>query len=299
MRVVITGGTGFAGPAVVEETLREGHEVVVLEHRKRLPVDDQARLTRVKGDVSDAESLRRAFAGADAVVHLVAIIREDSKRGVTFERLHVDATRNVLEAAKAVGVKRIVHMSANGVEHRSTPYFETKWRAEEMVKASGLAWTIFRPSYIAGTGGKRARGFDDQFAKIVDVAPVLPSFGGGRFEIQPVSRRDVGRAFARAIARAPTHGKTYVLVGPDRMTWNDYLRRLSRVRAKKRMLAPVPWWSVLTAATVGGPFFPATPDQLRMMRLGNVGDASEAVKDLDLELEPWEDAVCDLKRGRV
>lgn len=306
MKVGVTGGTGYVGPAVVREMLAEGHDVVVLEHRRPAPVPDHPRLTRAQGDVRDRASLERAFAGCDAVAHLVAILRENPKKGVTFQSVHVDGTRNVVDAAKALGIRRFLLMTANDVELRSTPYFETKWRMEEMVKAAGFDWTVFRPSYVSGTsepgadGKATSRGtdesFDEQFARIVDKAPVLPSFGGGKFEIQPVSRRNVAQAFARALARPQTIGRTYVLVGPERMTWNAYLRRLAALRGRKRPLAWTPTPVVRALASIV-PGFPATSDQLKMLVHGSVGDPAPAVRDLELKLDAWEDAVAGLRRG--
>src|SRR5688572_9692627 len=84
MRVAITGGTGYAGPAVVEEILRAGHEVVVVEHRTPVPIGAHSRLRRARGDVRDVRALQEAFEGCDAVVHLVAILREEAKKGITF-----------------------------------------------------------------------------------------------------------------------------------------------------------------------------------------------------------------------
>lgn len=298
MRVCVTGGTGFLGPAVVQEMLDAGHEVVVLEHRKPVDVADHSRLHRVKGDVTDRASLEKAFAGCEAVVHLVAIIVEEPKKGITFERIHVEGTRNVVDAATGVGVRRFLLMSANGVDDPSmppTPYFRTKRAMESMVKGAPFHWTIFRPSYIAGP---QAGGFDRQFAEIVDKFPVLPAFNGGNFMIQPVARKNVAEAFARALANPGTHGRTYTLVGPERMTWKEYLRRLARVRGKKRAIAPAPAGVVMFGAK-RMPFLMPTkvdPDQIRMMIAGNIGDGSEAVRDLELRLIPWEQAVSGLAR---
>lgn len=292
MKVAITGGTGFVGPAVVQAMLDEGHDVVVLEHHKPVPIPDHARLRRVKGDIMEPASLRAAFAGCDAVAHLVAIIKPKPEKGITFERIHVEGTRNVVDAAKAEGVRRFLLMSANGVDLGvETPYFRTKREMERLVKEAGFDWTIFRPSYVAdSTEG----GFDAQFADIVDTMPVLPAFGGGRFKIQPVARKDVAEAFAHALSKPASVGHTYTLVGPERMEWRDYLERLADIRDRKRVIAPVPWGAALALARLPG--FPAEPDQLRMMRAGNVGDATEAVRDLDLDLTRWEDAVSGLRR---
>lgn len=294
MKIAITGGTGYAGPPIVEELLRAGHEVVVLEHRRSVPIGAHPRLHRAKGDIRDAESLRAAFAGCEVVVHLVALLREDKKQGQTFQRIHVEGTRNVVDAAKAAGVRRFLLMSANGVESdMSTPYFDTKREMERMVKEAGFEWTIFRPSYIAGDA---EGGFDAIFADIVDKAPVLPSIAGGKFQLQPIARSDVATAFARALETPASLGKAYTLVGPERMTWNTYLRRLAKLRGRKRLLAYVPGPALLLVARVAGPLFPADPDQLRMMMAGNVGDGAEAVSDLGLKLRTWEDALSGLRR---
>lgn len=294
MRVAVTGGTGYVGPAVVEEMLRAGHEVVVLEHRKPVPIGHHPRLFRAQGDVNDPRSLRDAFRGCDAVVHLVALIRADKKRGATFERVHVAGTRNVVDAAREAGVRRFLLMSANGVDTGvHTPYFDTKLEMERMVTDAGFETTIFRPSYIAGS---EEGGFDARFADIVDKAPVLPSFGGGKFEIQPVSRDDVAKAFARALENPASVGKTYTLVGPERMTWNDYLHRLAKLRGHKRLVAYVPGPVIMGVARVAGERFPADPDQLRMLMLGNTGDATEATRDLGISFSTWEDAVSGLRR---
>lgn len=294
MRIAVTGGTGYLGPAVVQAFLDAGHDVVVLEHKRPVDVPDSPRLRRAKGDVLDPESLKRAFDGCEAVAHLVAIIREAPKKGVTFERVHVEGTRNVVQAAKATGARRFLLMSANGADDADTPYFRTKLEMERMVKEAGFSWTVFRPGYIAGS---RAGGFDAQFAGIVDKAPVLPLFAGGKFEIQPVSRRDVALAFARALERPLSVGRTYVLVGPERFTWKEYLRRLAKVRGRTRLMAYAPGPVVIGMAKTLGSLFPADPDQLRMLMRGNVGDAEPALKDLGLApLERWEDAVAGLRR---
>ena len=298
MRVAVTGGTGYLGPAIVRELLAEGHDVTVVEHRTPTPVEDQPRLHRAKGDVTDRASLDKAFAGCEAVIHLVAILAEKPDKGVTFERVHVEGTRNAIEAATGVGVTRFLLMSANGVGDHTMPqtdYLRTKEEMERMTKEAAMHWTIFRPSFIAGDA---KGGFDDQFADIVDKFPVLPSFNGGRFQIQPVARDNVAQAFVRALARPSTWGRTYTLVGPERIMWDDYLRRLARVRRRKRLIVWAPAAPIMFVADKLPALLPATatPDQLKMLLAGNVGDPTEAVRDLDLQLIPWEKAIEGLHR---
>lgn len=283
MRVLVTGGTGFVGPAIVRALVAEDHEVTALVHRSRGTLEPGPRLRLVEGDVTEAASLTKALAGHDAVVHLVALRRG---RPAEFERLHVEATRNVLAAAKQSGARRFLHMSAHGVERQGTPYQQSKARAETLVKSSGLAWTIFRPTFVTGPAEGKAGGFDQEFAAIARAAPVLPSFAGGKFLLQPVAKRDVALAFARALTRPRAEGETYVLAGPEALTWDAYLKRLCAALGLKRPLAPVPAWLILPAASLLGGFawFPASRDELQMLFEGHAGDPADAVRDLGLTL---------------
>lgn len=282
MNVFVTGGTGFVGPAVVRALLGEGHEVTALVHKRRGTLPEATRLRTVEGDVGDANTYAKFLGGHEAVVHLVAIRRGSAAE---FERLHVEATRQLLHAARRTGATRVLYMSAHGVERRGTPYQRTKHQAEELVKGSGMDWTIFRPTFITGPKEGDAEGFDHEFAAIAKSSPVLPSFAGGKFLLQPVAKRDVAVAFARALTRPVAHGRTYVLAGPEALTWDGYLRRLCKVLGVKRPLAPVPGWLVLPAAGVLGGLSPASPDELRMLFEGHAGDASEAARDLDVAFQ--------------
>lgn len=294
MRVLVTGGTGFVGPAIVRAIVEAGHEATVLVHRRAGPFDPPPRGVRVaRGDVTKPDEWRDAARGHDALVHLVAIRRAWPKRGLTFDRLHVEATASALAVAKSAGIRRYLHMSASGVPTRASAYLDSKWRAEELVRASGLAWTIFRPTFVVGPPEREAEGFDQEFARIVRKAPVLPSFRGGKFAVEPVARKDVALAFARALDRPVAVGKTYLLAGPDKWTWNEYLRNLAKHLGKRRVLAPVPRWLVLPVAGMLERFrwFPASKSELASLMVGHGGDASEAARDLGIAFAPWREAI--------
>jgi uncharacterized protein YbjT (DUF2867 family) len=152
MQVLVTGASGFVGNEVVKELLAQGRQVRALVRRgseKKLQARERVEIAF--GDCLDPEAVALAAAGCDAVIHLVGIIREFPGRGITFEQVHVQATRNVVGAAKNAGVRRYLHMSALGARPEpADPYHVTNFRADEYVIHSGLTYTIFRPSVIYG-----------------------------------------------------------------------------------------------------------------------------------------------------
>src|SRR2546425_5562960 len=157
-RVFVTGATGFVGRAVVQALRGEGYVVRCLVRRGSEPdLRGVGAIERVEGDVLAPQLLDEGMAGCGAVIHLVGIIREHIATNTTFYRVHVQGTVNVVAAAAAAGVRRYVHMSALGArEGARSRYHQTKWAAEEAVRACALPWTIFRPSVIYGRGDGRS-----------------------------------------------------------------------------------------------------------------------------------------------
>src|SRR5574341_1055817 len=169
--VLVTGGTGFVGRHVCRALFDRGflpRLLVRVGSEERIPQDIRSFCRVTLGDVTVCEDVENAAQGTDAIVHLVGIIREFPGKRVTFERLHVEATRNVVKAARRWEIDRVVHMSALGARAGGpTKYFDTKGRAEEIVRRSGLAWTIFRPSVIFGPGDA----FVNELARMIRLAP--------------------------------------------------------------------------------------------------------------------------------
>jgi NADH dehydrogenase len=218
--------------------------------------------------------LAEDVSGCSAVIHLVGIIRERPAAGVTFERVHVDGTRNMLAAAAEAGVRRFVHMSALGTRPGArSRYHQTKWAAEEAVRASGLAWTIFRPSIIYGRGDA----FVTVLAGLVRRLPVVPVIGTGQARLQPVPVEQVAEALARSVTMTGTEKQVYQAVGPDAVTFVQLLELVAAALGRPGVRTiRIPTGLVRPVARLlhRVPGFPITPDQLLMLEEDNIGDGS-------------------------
>jgi len=291
MRVLVTGASGFVGNSVVRELLARGHEVRALIRRgseKKLREPDQVELA--PGDCLDHEALEEAAAGCDAVIHLVGIIREFPGRGVTFEQVHVQATRNVVDAAKGAGARRYLHMSALGARPEpADPYHLTNYRADEYVINSGLAYTIFRPSIIYGPEDQSI----NLFARHIQRLAFFPIIGDGTYQVQPVPVWTVARAFALALELPHTENKIYEVGGPEPLTFNEAIDTIAQVLGRKVKKVHQPVWCMRFAANLCGRFrwFPLTPGQLRMLLEGSTCDPAAFYQDFGLIPEPFSEGL--------
>jgi uncharacterized protein YbjT (DUF2867 family) len=288
--ILVTGGSGFVGGHVVHELRRRDLPV-------RCLVRDPHKASKLaawgcelaQGDMTDPGSLRRAGEGADTVVHLVAI-RQGRKE--EFRRIMVDGTRDLLAAAKEAGVARFVHMSALGTSEGTkdlVPYYGAKWETEELVRASGIPYVIFRPSFIFGPDG----GILPTFAKLARFTPVTPIIGSGRQRIQPIWADDVAKYFADGAQGDGLTDRLYEVGGPDAVSWNEFWERLKRVRGMRRPSIHVPVGlmrvnALLTERLPGN--IPLTRDLLKMLEHGdNVVSNDEAVRTFELQLLPLDE----------
>jgi uncharacterized protein YbjT (DUF2867 family) len=294
MKILVTGGTGFVGPKIVNAFVDAGHWVRVLERKpgtwKRAGLHCQE---AAEGDVTDADSLRRAAAGCDAVVHLVAIITGSPR---DFEHVMEQGTRNVIAAAQEAGVRRFVLMSALGTNEETkdlVPYYRAKWTMEQDVNASGLEYVIFRPSFVFGKDG----GALQQFRRIARIAPVTPVTGSGNQQIQPIWVDDVAAYFAASLETTEAANRTFEIGGPDVVTWNELWSRLKRALGTHRptMHIPVRLMRAQAAVLELLPKPPVTRDQLTMLEAGhNVVTNADAVDTFGLPLVPLDEQ---LRRG--
>jgi uncharacterized protein YbjT (DUF2867 family) len=286
MVVLVTGATGFVGNEVVRELLARGHRVrALVRPGSEAKLRERERVEICPGDCLHRETLAPAAQGAEAVIHLVGIIREFPGRGVTFERVHVQATHNVVDAAREGGARRYLHMSALGARPApADPYHLTNWQADEYVKASGLTYTIFRPSIIYGPGDQSL----NLFARQIRCLPFFPVIGDGTYKLQPVPVETVARAFALALELPHAENKIYEVGGPEPLTFNEIIDTLARVLGRRVKKIHQPVWCMSLAAHLCGRFrwFPLTPGQLRMLLEGSTCDPGPFYQDFGLEPIP-------------
>lgn len=290
MKVFVTGMTGYFGGHLMEELLRENHEITALVRTDAEA--DRMRTAGVKpamGDVTSKAKMAEAMRASDAVIHLVGIIMEP--RGVTFESVHVEGTRNVVEAALAAGVSRYIHMSALGVRpDAASRYHKTKYAAEEIVRRSGLTFTIFRPCVMFGPGDAFINKLKDFFNNPFFV----PVIGNGRSKLQPVFVKDVARMFALSLKTPAAENKIVEISGTKPYSYEELTQAIGKHLGKKRFIIHAPMFLMEMVASFSQRFMAVpivTKDQLLMLQEDNVCDPAPAADLFGIKLTSLEDGM--------
>lgn len=291
VRVLVSGGTGFLGETMREVLRDAGYAVKLLVRSSR----DAGRLQDLGfetalGDVEDPQSLFIAMSDVDAVINLVAIVKET--KDVTFERINYQGTVNLVNAAHQASVDRFIQMSAIGAANLPDfPYLYTKWRAENYVRDRIPDWTIFRPSIIFGPSREGHFQFVAQLADVLRAAPVTPVAGDGRALFQPIHAGDVSAAFAAAVRDGSTSGQTFELGGPDVLTYREMLDEVARALGISKPAVNVPISLVRLGVSIMTPLPfiepPVTHGQLDMLQLDNTTDDNAAPRFLDRPMKQF------------
>lgn len=240
MKVAITGGTGFVGRHLARALTAAGHEVVTIA--RGIDRRDQGVLAMpnahfVASDLSDAELLARAFRGCDAVAHCAGINREIG--GQTYRRVHIEGTRNVVTAAQRAGVKKVLLLSfLRARPDCGSGYHESKWAAEELVRGSGLDYTIFKAGMIYGRGDHML----DHLSHTLHTFPLLLAVGFREKPIRPLPIADLIRCMTAALVEGRLSRQTVAIVGGEEMLLTDAVRHVARVLGRRTVILPAPIW---------------------------------------------------------
>jgi NADH dehydrogenase len=230
--VCVLGGSGFVGRHIVHQLVSRGYRVTVPTRDRERVKDDLIPLPTadvITADVHDPETLVRLMRGCGAVINLIGVLH-DGRGATSFEQAHVEVARKVVGACRRTGIRRLLHMSALNADPKApSAYLRTKGEAEDIVRESGLDFTIFRPSVIFG----REDRFLNLFAKLQQLLPMLfLAMPDARF--QPVFVEDVAAVFAESLTRLDSFGVTYELVGPKVYTLRELVRYVGDLTGHRR-----------------------------------------------------------------
>jgi len=271
MKIAITGGTGFVGGHLADRLTSEGHDVVILA---RHAISNNFGHF-VCSDLSDPEQLADEFVGCDAVAHCAGINREIGKQ--TFQRVHLGATANVVRAAKHAGVEKLLLMSfLRARPNCGSPYHESKWAAEEIVRDSGIDYTIIKAGVVYGRGDHML----DHLSHALHTFPVFALVGLKEKSVRPLAIEDLVHVMRAALIDRRLKRQTLALLGPEEIYLSEAVRRVAEVMGKQPLMVPLPVWCHQTMArlfelTMNVPL--ASRAQIRILSEGVVEPGSPVV----------------------
>lgn len=238
MRIAITGGTGFVGRHLARELTARGHEVVLIargEDRRDASALEIPNATFFAADLSSADELARAFSACGGVAHCAGINREIGTQ--TYLRVHIEGTRNVMEAARRAGVGKIALLSfLRARSNCGSGYHESKWAAEEIVRQSRLDYTIFKAGVIYGRGDHML----DHISHALHSFPVFALVGMEDKPVRPLAVEDLARVLAAALTEGRLSRQTVAIMGPEEMPLGKAVRRVGRVIGKRPLYFRMP-----------------------------------------------------------
>ena len=286
--VVVTGASGFVGTRLCTRLVEDGWKVraLVRNTSKAAHRLGHLKLEMRVADIRDPDAVRAAMRDAGSVVHLAAIALE--KPGQTYASVNTEATRIVLEAAKAESIERFIHMSQNGSDSSSPyPFLRSKGIAQDLVTESSLRWTILRPSVIFGPEDE----FVNVLARLVRLSPlVFPVPGGGTALFQPIAVGDVVRAIMRVLEDDSTVHHSYSIGGPMPLSLRQMTERILIAMNASRVLVGVPV-SVLKPLIALGerllPNPPVTTGLLDLLKIDNVIERNDLADQLGVSPTPF------------
>lgn len=281
--ILITGATGFIGQHLVARMIEQGEtpRCLVRDIQRAKNMFPVGKVELVEGDTTRAATLAAAVTGVDTIVH-AAFITADRKamKENYYDETNIQGTQNLIKAAKAAGVKRIVEISGLGTKmDRPGTYMQGRYLAEKMLVDSGLDWTIIRPSVLFGKNAPFIKGLAD----LIRTSPVVPLIGGGHTMFQPISVDDVVTVIIKVLDRPErTNGHIYTIGGPEYYSFSQVFDVLLRAMHTNRpkVYAPTPLVGIGAAVMEAVlPKPPLTKAAMTLFSFDNTTDLNSVERD--------------------
>jgi len=235
MRIAITGGTGFIGSHLARRLVAEGHHVVLLGRNRK---ETSVNTTFVPGDLSEPVVLADAFAHCEAVAHCAGINREIGEQ--TYRKVHIEGTRNVVNAAQQAGVRKLLLMSfLRARPHCGSAYHESKWAAEELVRDSGLDYTVIKAGMVYGRGDHML----DHLSHALHTFPIFAMVGFKEKGIRPLAVDDLVEVLFASLIENRLSRRTVAITGAEELFLSEAVRRVARVTGNRIRMLRAPVWS--------------------------------------------------------
>lgn len=238
MKIAITGGTGFVGSHLALALAQQGHEVVIIARghdQRNKSIRNLPHARFIATSLGDEEHLVQAFAGCDSVAHCAGINRETGKQ--TYQQVHVEGTRAVVNAARKAGVRKIVFLSfLRARPNCGSTYHESKWTAEELVRTSQIPYTTLKAGIIYGKGDHLL----DHLSRSLHTFPFFPLVGMKEKPLRPVAGEDVVRVLQAALVEERLMNQTVAVMGPEEITLGEIVKRVAHVQGRPVLLFPFP-----------------------------------------------------------
>ncbi|MHB1646290.1 MAG: NAD-dependent epimerase/dehydratase family protein [Candidatus Acididesulfobacter diazotrophicus] len=273
MKVFITGGTGFVGSIVASEIKKSGASVVLLERNKKKALNlKQEGFDVFEGSLENIKPLNDFFSENkfDAIINLIGIIK--SQPDFSFQKVHVEYVKILLELAKSHDIKRFVHMSVNGASAESeSVYDKSKYAGQKLVEYSGLDWTIFKPSLIFGDDAA----FFDDLIKLIKGSLFVPIIGTGEDKFAPIDVMSIAKSFSGSLYSEASYNKIYTICGPDIYSFEGIIDLIMEIIPPKKIKIHAPIFIAEKGIEFIEKFFkvkglPITSDQIKMLKYDNI-----------------------------
>lgn len=289
--ITIFGGAGFIGRHLVRSLAAKGWRIRVVSRKPALcghlqPLGDVGQIVVQPVNTSDEKAIANLLAGSNAVVNLVGILYENSSQ--RFDEVHGKLPGRIARAARTVGIRDMVHVSAIGADPQSaSAYARSKAEGERMVREALPEAVILRPSIVIGPEDN----FFNRFAAMARLSPALPLIGGGTSRFQPVYVADVAAAIVKGLTVDEARGESFELGGPKVYSFADLMRYMLEVIGRKRLLLNLSYG----LASFQARFFELLPtplltrDQVELLKTDNiVSNDAKTLSDLGLSPTPIE-----------